>query len=148
MALQSSGQISISDIKTELGTSSSSNLNLKGLETGTFGTINTGSASYPNGSAPYAMSEWYSYDHSASPAYSNTRYYQNDGTGDYINCTTSTSPFSINSSQDLSFSVWVRHTGSKQNQLVFNFIAVAIPEIKPPPPTGTTTTSGTSSKSS
>jgi hypothetical protein len=65
------------------------------------------------------MKEFYGY--SNAPAYSNTRYYQNDGTGDYINCTTSTSPFDINTTQDLSFCVWVRHTGSKQNQLVWNF---------------------------
>ena len=121
MALQSSGQIKISEIATELEAGSEPNLSLKGLEGGLFATINTNSAATPDGEEPYAMSEWYSYDHSASPAYSNTRYYQNDGTGDYINCTTSTSPFSINTTQDLSFSMWVRHTGSKQNQLVFNF---------------------------
>jgi hypothetical protein len=121
MAITSSGQIKISEIATELGVGGEPNLNLRGLESGTFATINTNSATTPNGIAPHAMSEWYSYDHSATAAYSNTRYYQNDGTGDYINCVADTSPFSINTTQDLSFSVWVRHTGSKQNQLVFNF---------------------------
>lgn len=123
MALQSSGQIKISEIATELGVGGEPNLNLRGLSGGDFGTINTNNASSdrPDGIAPHAMSEFYSYDHDAAAAYSNTRYYQNDGTGDYINCTTSTSPFSINTTQDLSFSMWVRNTGSKQNQLVFNF---------------------------
>ena len=86
-------------------------------------TINTNNASAdrPDGTAPHAISEFYSYDHSAAAAYSNTRYYQNDGTSDYINCTTSTSPFSINTTQDLSFSIWVRNTGALQNQLLWNF---------------------------
>lgn len=104
MALQSSGPISISDIKTELGSSDNS-LRILSSDAGF--------------STPDSMSEFYGF--SNAPAYSNTRYYQNDGTGDYIDCTTSTSPFGINTTQDLSFSMWVRHTGSKQNQLVYNF---------------------------
>lgn len=104
MALQSSGAISISDIRTELGSSSYS-----------LTTLSVAASK----SAPHGMKEFYGF--SNAPAYSNTRFYQNDGTGDFINCTTSTSPFSINTTQDLSFSLWVRNTGSKQNQLVFNF---------------------------
>lgn len=104
MALQTSGQISISDIQTELGNSSGS---LTALSVAASKT------------APHGMTEFYGY--SAGPAYNNTRYYQNDGTGDYIDCTTSTAPFNINTTQDLSFSLWVRNTGSKQNQLLFNF---------------------------
>lgn len=104
MALQTSGQISISDIQTELGNSSGS---LTALSVAASKT------------APHGMTEFYGY--SAAPAYNNTRYYQNDGTGDYIDCTTSTAPFNINTTQDLSFSLWVRNTGSKQNQLLFNF---------------------------
>lgn len=104
MALQSSGAISISDIRTELGSSSNSLTTLSVAASKT---------------APHGMKEFYGF--SNAPAYSNTRFYQNDGTGDFINCTTSTSPFSINTTQDLSFSLWVRNTGSKQNQLVFNF---------------------------
>lgn len=104
MALQTSGQISISDIKTELSSSSGSltTLSLAASKT-----------------APHGMKEFYGY--SAGPAYNNTRYYQNDGTGDYIDCTTSTAPFNINTTQDLSFSMWVRQTGNKQNQVLFNF---------------------------
>lgn len=123
MALQSSGQIKISQIATELGVGSEPNLNLRGLSSGGFGTINTNNAQAdrPDGLPPHAISEFYSYDHNAAAAYTNTRYYQNDGTGDYINCTTGTSPFSINTTQDLSFSTWVRNTGNKQNQLIWNF---------------------------
>jgi len=41
---------------------------MKAAEIGTYDTINTNndSADRPNGSAPYSMSEWYSYDHNAS----------------------------------------------------------------------------------
>lgn len=104
MALQTSGQISISDIQTELSSSSGSltTLSLAASKT-----------------APHGMKEFYGF--SAGPAYNNTRYYQNDGTGDYIDCTTSTAPFNINTTQDLSFSLWVRQTGNKQNQVLFNF---------------------------
>ena len=104
MALQTSGQISISDIQTELSSSSGSltTLSLAASKT-----------------APHGMKEFYGF--SAGPAYNNTRYYQNDGTGDYIDCTTSTAPFNINTTQDLSFSMWVRQTGNKQNRVLFNF---------------------------
>ena len=121
MAITSSGQIKMSDLATEFGVSGEPNQSLTGFSDGSFGAINTNSSSYPDGEIPHAISEFYSYDHNAAPAYSNTRYYQNDGTGDYIDCTTSTSPFGINSTQDLSFSFWVRNTGSKQNQLIINF---------------------------
>lgn len=119
MAITSSGQIKFSELRTELNQSGA--FSIATAAEGGYEVINTNSASTPNSDPPHAISEWYGYDHDAAPAYSNIRYYQNDGTGDYINCTTSTSPFSINTTQDLSFSTWVRHTGSKQNQLVFNF---------------------------
>ena len=120
MALQSSGQISFSEIATELNQDPSGELSITTAVEGGYEAINTASASFPDDAAPHAISEWYSYDHDAS-SYTNSRYYQNDGTNDYIDCTTSTAPFSINSTQDLSFSFWVRHTGSKQNQLILNF---------------------------
>ena len=113
MALQSSGQIKMSELNAEFGLAEERQLGLKDASDGTVATINTNNAAAdrPNGTAPHAISEFYSYDHSAAAAYSNTRYYQNDGTSDYINCTTSTSPFNINTTQDLSFSIWVRNTG-------------------------------------
>ena len=63
MSLTSSGQISMGDIRTELGDSGS--ISLKEASDGTIATINTAndSADRPDGSAPHAMTEFYSYDH-------------------------------------------------------------------------------------
>lgn len=69
MALVSSGQISISDIYTEIngsGPGLNAGIGMAELAGGTYGTINTNSPSYPNDTAPHSISEWYSYDHSAS----------------------------------------------------------------------------------
>jgi len=65
MALPASGQISISDIYTETGNENELNASLKDISDGTFVTINTANpaANRPDGSAPHAMSEFYSYDH-------------------------------------------------------------------------------------
>ncbi len=68
MALQSSGTIKMSEINTELGRSSNATISLDSAESGTYATINTASASYPNNARPAKISEWYSYDHSASAA--------------------------------------------------------------------------------
>jgi len=66
MALTSSGEIKMSQIYTELGRSSTATISLDTAENGGYATINTGSSSYPSSGNPAAMSEWYSYDHSAS----------------------------------------------------------------------------------
>ena len=65
MALQSSGPIKFSEIATELGVlgSSISNFSIKDAEGGIYSPINTSSVSRPDGSTPFAMSEWYSYVH-------------------------------------------------------------------------------------
>jgi len=68
MALQSSGTIKMSEINTELGRSSTATISLDSAESGTYATINTNSASYPNNARPASMSEWYGYDHSATSA--------------------------------------------------------------------------------
>jgi|ETN01SMinimDraft_4_1059930.scaffolds.fasta_scaffold08840_3 hypothetical protein len=65
MALASSGQISMSQINTELGRSSSSQISLDSAENGSYATINSNSSSKPSSSNPASMSEWYSYNHSA-----------------------------------------------------------------------------------
>ena len=65
MTLTSSGQISMSQINTELGRSSSSQISLDSAENGSYATINTNSGSYPSSGNPATMSEWYSYNHSA-----------------------------------------------------------------------------------
>ena len=72
MALPASGQISMGDIRTELGDSGS--ISLKEASDGTIATINTGNASAdrPDGNSPHAMTEFYSYDHDlATTAWSN-----------------------------------------------------------------------------
>ena len=65
MALPSSGQISMSQIRTELGIPSQSPFSLDTAENGGYVAINTNSTSRPNSANPAAMSEWYSYNHSA-----------------------------------------------------------------------------------
>jgi hypothetical protein len=71
MALQGSGSISMSQINSELGRSSTSTISLDSAENGSYATINTCSSSRPSSSNPASMSEWYSYNHTAAccPAY-------------------------------------------------------------------------------
>ena len=64
MALTASGQLSLGDIATEMGVS----LSDVSLTTQSTTDINTNSTSKPDGSTPHAVSEFYSYDHSASPS--------------------------------------------------------------------------------
>ena len=73
--LQSSGQISMSQINTELGRASNGQISLNVYSAGGVAVVQVGSgtvninqcsASRPNTSAPTSMNEWYSYDHSAS----------------------------------------------------------------------------------
>ena len=69
MALTSSGTISMSDIRTELG--ASGQISLEEASTGDVTALNSTSVDAgdgPDGSQPHAMSEWYSYDHSATSA--------------------------------------------------------------------------------
>tara|TARA_B110000483_G_scaffold172842_1_gene204585 strand:- start:243 stop:719 length:477 start_codon:yes stop_codon:yes gene_type:complete len=63
MALQSNGQISLSNISSEMNLIDS-NLSLAGLST--HSTLNDASANKPNEVAPHVLTEFYSYDHSAS----------------------------------------------------------------------------------
>lgn len=68
MALPASGQISMSQINTELGRSSTSTISIDTAENGGYATINVNSTSRPSATNPASMSEWYSYNHSAAPA--------------------------------------------------------------------------------
>jgi len=78
VAIGSSGAIRLAaDIGVELGQSSTQTVELADAATGGISTINTASASYPNSSAPHLMSEWYSYDHSASSWDNDTDWYDN-----------------------------------------------------------------------
>jgi len=103
MAISSSGQIKISEIATELGVGGEPDLSLRGLSIGDFGTINTNSASYPDGEVPHLMSEFYSYDHSAAPP---AQYYW-DLSND-IKWDTATDKPLQSTSEDFSISLWIR----------------------------------------
>jgi hypothetical protein len=74
MALQTSGTIKMSEINTELGRSSTATISLDTAENGGYATINTASTSYPSSGNPASMSEWYSYNHTASSSSSFTVY--------------------------------------------------------------------------
>lgn len=66
MTLTGSGQISFNDLRVELGVSGQAPFSIASASTGVYATINTNSPSYPNASEPHAISEWYSYNHSAT----------------------------------------------------------------------------------
>lgn len=108
MALPSSGQISVSDILTEGGQSAPFDpVSFENLEGGNIFQINTNSPSYPAGSAPHALSEWYDYDHSAGASLyywdlsADIKWNQSDPNATY------TQPLAT-SATDLSISLWIR----------------------------------------
>ena len=106
MALPSSGIISISDILTEGGVTGSPTAGLQGLANGDFFNINTDSAGYPSGAAPFAMSEWYGYNQNAFPPTS-LYYWLGDGVNDTLRFTNNSSTL-FNSNDDFSYSGWYR----------------------------------------
>ena len=118
MALPASGKISVSNILTELGLDNENpDTNLQGLERGSFGAINQNNAEAdrPDGSAPHSLSEWYSYDHSATPAYSNTHYVSLDGVNDYVGGSWSGLSNLVNN--DWSISCWVQNNESSNTNM-------------------------------
>lgn len=72
MALPSSGSISLSQINTELNRSATANISLDTAENGGYATINGCSIYRPLSSNPASMSEWYSYNHTATCTLCNT----------------------------------------------------------------------------
>lgn len=117
MALQASGQISASDINTELGRSASAEHYFASAASGTYGTINTSSVSRPNPAQPHAISEWYSYDHGA--AFSSTHYWN---TGDNRIDYDTGSGFPTSVTTGFSISLWVapRWTSGSGNNVFLN----------------------------
>lgn len=92
MTLPASGQLSIDDIYTECGEENPINGSLKDISDGSVVTINTASPSYPDGNAPYSISEWYSYNHNATSSSwgsswnaGNWSIERNPGTTSYLN---------------------------------------------------------------
>ena len=75
MTLPSSGQISFSDVNTELGRGSTDEMSLSDAEGGVYAPINQNSTDKPDGIAPNSMSEWYGYDHNAGPALTQGMWY-------------------------------------------------------------------------
>jgi len=104
MALQSSGQISINDIKTELGSSS-----------GSLATLSTAAGK----SAPHAISEFYGYS-----SYSNTHYVSLDGVNDYVGGSWSGQTDLVNS--DWSVSFWIKNNETTNtNMQIWDFNSTA-----------------------
>lgn len=79
MPLPSSGTLSMGDIRAELLNSGTSSFSLgysgqqgNAVKTSGYVPINRASTSKPNSTSPYAVSEWYSYNHSSSKSCSGT----------------------------------------------------------------------------
>ena len=109
MALQSSGQIKMSELNTEFGLLAERQLGLKDASDGTAATINTANASTdrPDGTAPHAISEFYGYDHSASSVTDSDYYWLGDGVNDTLRFTNHSSTL-FGSNDDFSYSGWFR----------------------------------------
>ena len=103
MALPSSGTISVADILTEGQVSPTETASLEGLAQGALFTINTNSPSYPSSTGPFAMSDWYGYDHSAQPP---NQYYW-DLSND-IRWDNATDLPVASTTEDFSASLWIR----------------------------------------
>ncbi len=119
MALPSSGEIKLSDIASELGLAAGSPITMDSAESGTYATINTVSASFPSDTRPCFISEWYSYDHNAAAAYTNTDYYE-IARGQALKSTTTSSPFALSGSQDLSVSVWINKSATAAIEVLWD----------------------------
>ena len=108
MPLPASGQIKIGDILDEAGLSVTlANTSLGDLAAGTVFTINTASASYPTGTNPDAISEWFSYNHSATSTTPSVYYWLGDGVNDTMR-TTGTASVLASTSADFSWAGWYR----------------------------------------
>lgn len=119
MALQSSGQIKMSELNTEFGLAPEREITLKSASDGTIAAINTANAAAdrPDGTAPHAISEFYSYNHTLS-SWSNSYALDYDGVNDYVRGSLSSHP-----SQEFSISMWVRNDEtSKRNMFLYSTV--------------------------
>lgn len=62
----STGQVSLNDIRTELGFPNNTNFNLNSAEDGGYVVLNRCSPQKPSSSNPASFSEWHGYDHNAA----------------------------------------------------------------------------------
>jgi hypothetical protein len=90
MTLPRTGQIGLGDINVELGRSRTAQISLDTAENGGYGTINVESRLRPNATNPAAISEWYGYNHTFTPAPTTVPLVWN-----YFNQSASTLPFQI-----------------------------------------------------
>jgi len=79
MSLTSSGELTLGQIRAELGGSATAETSLTSACDGSYATINTdmGASDRPDGSAPHQISEFYSYDHDYSAWDNDTDWYDN-----------------------------------------------------------------------
>jgi hypothetical protein len=66
MTITGSGQISFADINIELNRNATASLSLASASIGFYAPINKCASPFPNSTAPYAISEWYGYNHLAA----------------------------------------------------------------------------------
>ena len=99
----------MSELNVEFGLAEERQLGLKDASDGTVATINTANASTdrPDGTAPHAISEFYSYDHSASSVTDSDYYWLGDGVNDTLRFTNHSSNL-FGSNDDFSYSGWFR----------------------------------------
>ena len=129
MAVPDSGNpVSLAGIKAEIennayNASATSLTSLTTIATET--TFNTNSGSAPNATAPHAMSEWYSYDHDAAPAFTNTKAVSktiSTGSSNAITFTDTDDTFNFTGSSAWTISLWVKAGWSNTLNTVINFI--------------------------
>ena len=110
MAIQSSGQIKFSQLSVELNQNATSELSISTAAEGGYEAINTASTNKPNDSQPHAISEWYSYDHSASSLVDNDYYWLGDGVNDTLRHSGSSIGWATTT--DFSWSGWYKINSS------------------------------------
>lgn len=90
MALQSSGTITVNQIRTELGISTQAPFALDVAAKSGYVAVNYCSPSFPSYSSPNAISEWYNYCHTCQCGYYFCMGFST------VNCTTACSNYNAN----------------------------------------------------
>ena len=123
MTLPTSGPLSLDDINVELGRSPNALISLFSATTGVYAAINTCSIPFPDGTAPYAISDWYGYNHLAPCL--NSYYAMTDGGtstsqdmlySNTLSYDTSVSTAKPSPSSEFSFSFWLKRPNNQSVQ--------------------------------